>query len=82
MDNDPWFLRDARKLMENAGCRVIIKMYCCDVPSAFYEAMSTDFVITNDLKSGIDGQEFVAAVRKKAFSIPVILLIEHTDINT
>jgi two-component system response regulator HydG len=40
-----------------------------------------DLVITNDKMPGMDGQEFLTALRKQAHSVPVILLTEHADIN-
>jgi DNA-binding response OmpR family regulator len=82
VDNDPEFLRHTREWLENSGYRVIVKMDCHDVLAAFSEGMPTDLVITDDMMPGMDGLEFMAALRKKALSIPVILLTEHADMNT
>jgi DNA-binding response OmpR family regulator len=82
VDNDMAFLRDAQASLENAGYRVIIKTNCLDVLSAFREGLAIDLVITADMMPGMDGLEFMAALRTKAFSIPVILLTEQADMNT
>lgn len=82
VDSDPDFLRFARTSLENAGYRVTTRMDCYDILSSFSEGIQTDLVISDDMMPGMDGLEFMAALRKKALSIPVILLTENADMNT
>jgi DNA-binding response OmpR family regulator len=82
VDNDPEFLGQAQESLENAGYRVIVKMDCYDALAAFSEGTTMDMVIIYDMMPDMDGLEFMAALRKKALSIPVILLTDHADIHT
>lgn len=81
VDSDPNFLCHACASLENAGYRVITKTDSHDILNAFSEGVKMDLVITNDMMPGMDGQEFLAVFRRKALSIPVILLTEHADIS-
>lgn len=82
VDHDPAILRRVQEALQSAGYQVIIKTDGRDALSLFDQGTVADLVIINHQLPGMNGLEFMAELRKKASSIPVVLLNAGGDIET
>jgi DNA-binding NtrC family response regulator len=81
VDDDPDFLHSVEEAMQNLDYRVITKTDGHDALSVLQEGIVVDVVITDYRMPGMNGLEFMSALRKKGLSMPMILLSAHSDVE-
>jgi DNA-binding response OmpR family regulator len=82
VDDDPFFLSYVQEALQSAGYHVAVRTNVNAALSYFDGAGGADLVITDYMMPGRDGLEFMAALRKKELSMPVILLTAGGGIDT
>jgi DNA-binding NtrC family response regulator len=81
VDDDPDFLQSVEEAMENLGYRVIAKTDGPSALSVLQAGAAVDVVITDYRMPGMNGLEFMSALRKKGLSMPMILLSAHSEVE-
>jgi two-component system response regulator (stage 0 sporulation protein F) len=82
VDDDASFLHDLTELMQKSGYRIITKTNGPAALSMLDEGVAVDVVVIDYLMPGMDGLEFIAAVKKRTQSLPIVLLTAHGDVDT
>jgi len=82
VDDDPNFLSCTQEALQDAGYRVAVKTDAKAALSYFDGPDGADLVISDYKMPGMDGLEFMAALRRKEPSMPVILMTASGDIDT
>jgi DNA-binding NtrC family response regulator len=82
VDDDQNFLCSAEEALQNLGYRVIVKTDGQEALSVFREGIKVDVVITDYQMPGMNGLEFMSALRKKGLSMPMVMLSAYSDVET
>jgi DNA-binding NtrC family response regulator len=82
VDDDPNCLSCTQEALQDAGYRVVVKTDAKAALSYFDGPDGADLVISDYRMPGMDGLEFMAALRKMKPSIPVILMTAGGSIDT
>ncbi|MFA5073271.1 MAG: response regulator [Nitrospirota bacterium] len=69
-------------VLRSFGYAVITKQDAQSALSVLHEGPETDLVITDYAIAGMDGLEFLAAIKKLAPLMPTIILTAHDSIET
>ena len=73
VDDDEDFLRYLAESMQTCGYRVITKSNGPAALSILDEGTAVDLVVTDYSMPGMNGLEFMAAMRKRTQSLPIVL---------
>jgi len=81
VDDNPELLSCFQAALQNVGYQTIAKEDSQAALSVFDEGAVVDLVITDYRMPGMDGLEFMAALRKRSLSIPVIMMTARGDMD-
>ena len=81
MDDNPELLSCFQAALQNVGYQIITKKDTQAALSILDEGAVVDLVITDYRMPGMDGLEFMAALRKRSLSIPVIMMTARGDMD-
>jgi len=81
VDDNPELLSSFQAALQNAGYQIITKKDGQAALAALDEGAVVDLVITDYIMPGMDGLEFMAALRKRSLSIPVIMMTARGDMD-
>jgi DNA-binding NtrC family response regulator len=81
VDDNPELLSCFQAALQNVGYQIITKKNSQAALSALDEGAVVDLVITDYMMPGMDGLEFMAALRKRSLSIPVIMMTARGDMD-
>jgi DNA-binding NtrC family response regulator len=80
-DNDA-FLYNMGEVLSMFGYKVIPKPDAASALSVIQEGITVDLVVTDYRMPGMDGHEFLYALKKVLPSVPVIMLTGHGSVET
>ena len=82
VDSNVAFLNDLGEIMGVFGYRVIPKPDAESALSVILQGITVDLVVTDYRMPGMDGHEFLYALKKILPSVPVIMLTGHSSVET
>lgn len=82
MDDNPELLSCFQEALQHAGYQIITKKDSQAALSFLDEGPGIDLVITDYSMPGMDGLEFMAALRKRSLSVPVIMVTARGNMDT
>lgn len=81
VDDNPELLISFQAALQNVGYHIITKKDTQAALSILDEGAVVDLVITDYRMPGMDGLEFMSALRKRSLSIPVIMITARGDMD-
>lgn len=82
IDDDVDFLEYVASSMRDCGYRVITRTDGLSALSLFDEKTPVDLIVTDYSMPGMNGLEFMAALRKRTQTVPVVLLTARGGVET
>jgi DNA-binding NtrC family response regulator len=82
VDDNIAFLYDMGEVLSMFGYKVIQKPDAKSALSIIQEGITVDLVVTDYRMPGMDGHEFLYALKKVLPSVPVIMLTGHGSVET
>ena len=81
VDDDEHFLNYLAESFQQSGYRVITKTNGSAALSILDGGTSVDLVVADYVMPGMNGLEFIAAVKKRTLSVQIVLLTAHCDVD-
>lgn len=82
VDDNIAFLNDLNEILSMFGYKVIPKTDAMSALSVIQEGIPIDLVVTDYGMPGMDGHEFLYALKRVLPSVPAIMLTEHSSVET
>jgi len=81
VDDDSDFLQYVSDSIQKSGYRVLTKTDGHAALSLLDDGVAVDLVITDHVMPGMNGLKFIAEVRKRLRSVPIVLLTACADVE-
>jgi two-component system nitrogen regulation response regulator GlnG len=82
VDDDIAFLNNLEEILSMFGYKVIPKPDAESALSIIQEGIAVDLVVTDYRMPGMNGHEFLYALKKLLPSVPAIMLTRHSTVET
>jgi len=82
VDDDEKYLAYLAESIRSCGCRILTKTNGHAALAVFDEGTTVDLVVTDHFMPGMNGLEFMEAVRKRTQTLPILLLTAYADVET